>query len=346
MFIDETKIHVEGGGGGSGCVAFRREKYVPRGGPSGGDGGDGGSVILRVSTNVSTLNGFRYKHHFRATRGNHGEGSNRHGRNGVDVYVEVPPGTVVMNDDKLLQLAELLKDGQTWVAAKGGQGGKGNARFKSSVNQAPRFAQDGESGEARWIRLELKLLADVGLVGFPNAGKSSLLARISAARPRVAGYPFTTINPVLGVVEGDGYETFVMADIPGIIEGAHLGQGLGTRFLRHLERTRVLIHMVDLSPDSGRDPVQDLEIIEAEIREYSEELATRTCLLAFNKMDLAPPDELMQRLRLRAKEKGLPWMEISTATGAGLQDLVRAVFRKLREVDAAAETGEDTTEGA
>jgi len=340
MFIDESKIHVEGGGGGNGCIAFRREKFVPRGGPSGGDGGDGGSVILRVSSNVSTLNGFRFKHHFRATRGTHGEGSNRHGRNGADVYVAVPPGTVIMDDDKVLQLAELIEDGQTWVAASGGRGGRGNARFKSSVNQAPRFAQEGEPGEARWIRMELKLLADVGLVGFPNAGKSSLLARISAARPRVAGYPFTTLNPVLGVVQGDGYETFVMADIPGIIEGAHLGLGLGTRFLRHLERNRVLVHMVDLSPDSGRDPVQGLEVIEAEIREYSQELAARPCLLAFNKMDLMPPDALLQRLRRRAEEKGLPWIEISTATGAGLQELIRAVFRMLREVD------EDAAEGA
>ena len=337
MFIDESKIHVEGGGGGNGCIAFRREKFVPRGGPSGGDGGDGGSVILRVSTNMSTLNAFRYKHHFRATRGSHGEGSNRHGRNGNDLYVEVPPGTVLMDDDKVLQLAELLEDGQTWVAAQGGHGGRGNARFKSSVNQAPRISEDGKPGEARWIRMELKLLADVGLVGFPNAGKSSLLARISAARPRVAGYPFTTINPVLGVVEGDGYQTFVMADIPGLIEGAHLGQGLGMRFLRHLERTRVLVHVVDLSPDSDRDPVQDLDIIEAEIREYSQELATRPCLLAFNKMDLAPPDALRQRLRTRAGEKGLPWMEISAATGAGLEELTRKVFHMLNEVDVAAE---------
>jgi GTP-binding protein len=339
MFIDEAKIHVEGGGGGNGCIAFRREKYVPKGGPSGGDGGDGGSVILRVGRSTSTLNAFRYKQHFRAQRGAHGEGSNRHGRNGEDLVVDVPAGTVVLDDDRTLQLAELLEEGQTWVAARGGRGGRGNARFKSSVNQAPRIAQDGEPGEARWIRMELKLLADVGLVGFPNAGKSSLLARVSAARPRVADYPFTTLHPVLGVVETDGHQTFLMADIPGLLEGAHAGHGLGTRFLRHVERTRVLVHVVDLSPDSGRDPVQDLEVIEEEIRQYSEDLSLRPCLLAFNKMDLKPPQELLERLRRRADEKRLPWFEISTVTGAGLEELVRCAFRTLQQVDAEGTTG-------
>jgi GTP-binding protein len=286
---------------------------------------------------MSTLNAFRYKHHFRARRGAHGEGSNRHGRSGGDLHVDVPAGTVVLDDDKVLQLAELLKEGQTWVAARGGRGGKGNARFKNSVNQAPRIAEDGQPGEARWIRMELKLLADVGLVGFPNAGKSSLLRRISAARPRVAGYPFTTVHPVLGVVEAGDLETFVVADIPGLIEGAHQGLGLGTRFLRHLERTRVLVHVVDLSPDTARDPVEDLEVIEGEIREYSQDLATRPCLLAFNKMDLSPPPALMERLRERSREKGQGWVEISTVTGTGLPDLVQEVYRTLQEVDGCGE---------
>jgi GTP-binding protein len=336
MFIDASKIYVEGGGGGNGCIAFRREKYVPRGGPSGGDGGDGGSVILRVNRGMTTLNAFRHKHHYRAKRGTHGEGSNRHGRNGAHLYVDVPPGTVVHDADGVLDLAELMEDGQTWVAAKGGRGGRGNARFTSSVNQAPRIAEDGTEGEARWIRLELKLLADVGLVGFPNAGKSSLLARISAARPRVADYPFTTLNPVLGVVEAGDLDSFVVADIPGLIEGAHKGQGLGTRFLRHLERTRVLVHVVDLGPDSGRDPVEDLDVIRDELVQYSPALAERPCLMAFNKMDLAPPQEILDRLRTRCRDEGLEWVEISAATGEGLAALVGLVYRTLQEVDEAA----------
>ena len=334
MFLDESKIYVEGGRGGNGCVAFRREKFVPRGGPSGGDGGRGGSVILRVSPGMNTLSAFRYRHHFRSARGSHGEGSNRHGRGGADLVVDVPAGTVVVDADGVETLADLVEKGQTWRAARGGRGGRGNARFATSVNQAPRTSEDGEPGENRWIRLQLKLLADVGLVGFPNAGKSSLLARMSAARPRVADYPFTTLTPVLGVVSVDESFAFVMADIPGLIEGAHQGQGLGTRFLRHVERTRVLVHVVDLSPDTARDPIEDLEIIGHELEEYSPALAGRPRIVALNKMDLRPDPGVLQRLHARCAEAGQVALEISAATGQGLDRLVENVARLLQEQDA------------
>lgn len=337
MFIDEAKIYVQGGAGGNGCIAFRREKFVPRGGPAGGDGGDGGSVILRAAPGMSTLSAFRYRQHFRARRGAHGEGSQRHGRKGDQLHVDVPPGTAVLDDDRIQVLTDLVEEGQTWVAACGGAGGRGNARFATSTRQAPRFAEDGLPGEARWIRLELRVLADVGLVGFPNAGKSSLIARVSAARPRIGDYPFTTLSPVLGVVELGFDTSFVVADIPGLIEGAHRGQGLGHRFLRHLRRTRVLVHVVDLSPDTGRDPAKDLDVIEAELRAYSPELLGRPRIVALNKIDLGPDRAVLERLNAKAREAGQVCLEVSAATGAGLDRLVHEMARALREVrDAAA----------
>ncbi|MGD8375485.1 MAG: GTPase ObgE [Acidobacteriota bacterium] len=331
MFIDEAKIYVQGGRGGNGCIAFRREKFVPRGGPSGGDGGDGGAVILRTTAGMSTLAAFRRKQHFRAARGAHGEGSRRHGRQGADLVVDVPPGTAVLTDDRSQILADLVRDGETWVAARGGQGGRGNARFATSTRQAPRIAEDGTTGEERWLRLELRVLADVGLVGLPNAGKSSLIARISAARPRIADYPFTTTSPVLGVVEMDLDTSFVVADIPGLIEGAHRGQGLGHRFLRHLRRTRVLVHVVDPCPTSGHDPAEDLGVIEQELREYSADLVARPRLVALNKMDLGPDPALVARLRRRVEAAGRTCVEVSAASGQGLDRLVREMARILRE---------------
>ena len=331
MFIDQTKIWVEAGAGGNGCVAFRREKFVPKGGPAGGDGGKGGSVIFRVRPGMSTLAPFRHQQHFRAKRGGHGEGSQRHGRGAEDLLVDVPPGTMVMNDDRTQILADLTSETDTWVAAKGGKGGRGNARFATSTRQAPRISEDGQRGESRWLRLELRVLADVGLVGFPNGGKSTLISRISQARPRVADYPFTTMEPVLGVVE-IGFDTsFVVADIPGIIEGAHAGHGLGTRFLRHLERTRALVHVVDLSPDTGRDPLSDLEVIDTELRAYSPTLAERPCLVALNKIDLAPDADLLRRLREQAEAAGHRCLEISAFTGAGVAELVAAMIEALAD---------------
>jgi GTP-binding protein len=282
---------------------------------------------------MSTLSAFRHRQHFRAKRGSHGEGSNRHGRNSSDLYVEVPLGTAVLDDDRVQLLADLVKEGDSWVAVQGGRGGRGNARFATSIRQAPRIAEDGTPGESRWLRLELRVLADVGLVGFPNAGKSSLISRISAARPKVADYPFTTLSPVLGVVDLDVDASFVVADIPGLIEGAHEGQGLGTRFLRHLRRTRVLVHVVDLSPDTGRDPVADLSVIDEEIAAYSAELAARPRIVALNKLDLRPDSDLLERLHARCREEGRTCLEISAATGLGLEALTGEMARTLAEVD-------------
>jgi GTP-binding protein len=306
MFVDEVDIHVEAGSGGRGCLAFRREKRVPRGGPSGGDGGPGGSIYIVASAHTNTLINFRFHPEFSADRGGHGEGSNRTGRAGNDLVLEVPIGTLVFEktgdaDDPQRLLADLAEEGQRVLVAHGGRGGLGNARFATSTNRAPRKVQPGEAGEIKDLRLELKLLADVGLVGFPNAGKSTLISRISAARPKIADYPFTTLTPNLGVVSLSDDRSFVVADVPGLIEGAHRGLGLGHRFLRHLERTKALVHVVDVSGASGRDPVADLDTVRRELELFRPEFAGRPEMVAANKIDELDDDARVTALAKRAK---------------------------------------------
>src|SRR5712691_11020461 len=334
MFIDEAKITVKGGDGGHGCIAFRREKYVPKGGPSGGDGGSGGSVYLISDPHANTLLKFRFNHTFRAERGRHGEGSNRHGRSGSDLDVSVPIGTVVHDDETGEELHDFTKPGERVLIAKGGRGGHGNAHFASSVNRVPHKAQDGAPGEEKTLRLELKLLADVGLVGYPNVGKSTLISRISAARPKIAEYPFTTLEPHLGVVSVDTDKSFVVADIPGLIEGAHLGHGLGIQFLRHIERTRLLAHLVDVSESSGREPVEDFEIIMKELAAFSQDLAAKPMLLVATKIDVAQDPARVESLRSLAAERGLPFYAISSVTGEGLEQLRYAMAERVLETAA------------
>ena len=328
MFIDEAKITVKAGNGGHGCIAFRREKFVPKGGPSGGDGGTGGSIYLVTDTHENTLLKFRFNHVFRADRGRHGEGSNKHGRNGENMEIPVAIGTVVYDDETGEVLHDLSKDGERVLVAQGGRGGHGNAHFATSVNRVPHKAQDGRAGEEKTLRLELKLLADVGLVGYPNVGKSTLISRISAARPKIADYPFTTLEPHLGVVSYDTYNSFVVADIPGLIEGAHLGHGLGTQFLRHIERTRVLLHLIDMSEMSERDPVDEFHAIESEMAEYNPDLTRKPKIIVAAKMDSAV-DKKVKKLERWCKKNDLELIRISSITGEGLEDLKHAVVRKL-----------------
>jgi len=329
MFIDKAKIYVRGGDGGNGIVAFRRAKFEPHGGPSGGDGGDGGSVILRVEKSLSTLLDFHYRSHFRAERGQHGEGSNRHGASGADLVLAVPPGTVVRDAETGAILADLVTPGDEFVAARGGRGGRGNARFKGSMRQAPRFAEKGEPGQERWLILELKLIADVGLVGFPNAGKSTILSRISAARPEIAPYPFTTTEPVLGVCQlGEG-RSLVVADVPGLIGGAHAGAGLGLEFLRHLERTRVLIHVLDAGGTEGRNPLDDFRQIRTELALYGAGLAERPFVIALNKMDLPEAQNMLPQLR-EALAGRAPLFPVSGVTGEGLKELLEASWQLVQ----------------
>ncbi|HUI42579.1 MAG TPA: GTPase ObgE [Terriglobia bacterium] len=332
MFIDEASIRVAGGGGGNGCVAFRREKYVPRGGPSGGDGGHGGSVYLESNHHLNTLLQFRYKREFTAERGRHGEGSNRHGRDGEDLVLALPAGTVVYDEASGEKLFDFDTPGERYLAARGGRGGRGNARFATSTHQAPRRAHPGRPGEERALRLELKLLADVGLVGFPNVGKSTLISRLSAARPRIADYPFTTLEPCLGVVALDLERSFVMADIPGLIAGAHEGKGLGIRFLKHIERTRLLVHLIDVAEESGRDPVDDYCVILAELESFSPAVAAKPMLLVASRADAAGDGARLETLRRFARERGEPLYEISGVTGQGLEDLKRAIWIKLEQI--------------
>jgi GTP-binding protein len=336
MFVDEVDIHVEAGHGGRGCLAFRREKFVPRGGPSGGDGGHGGSVFVFASPHTNTLINFRFHPEFSAERGEHGMGSNCTGHGGADLELAVPVGTLVYEKttdpaQPLVLLADLAEAGQRVLVARGGRGGLGNARFASSTNRAPRKVQPGEDGEIKDLRLEMKLLADVGLVGFPNAGKSTLIARISAARPKIADYPFTTLTPNLGVVQLSGDRSFVVADVPGLIEGAHRGQGLGHQFLRHLERTKVLVHLVDVSGASGRDPVEDLETVRRELTLFQPGFASRPQLVAANKMDAVDPRDAahVQDLERHASKLGLPFFRISAVTGAGVPELLEAIWPHL-----------------
>ncbi|MBZ5593267.1 MAG: GTPase ObgE [Acidobacteriia bacterium] len=329
MFIDEAKIYVKAGDGGNGCLAFRREKYVPRGGPSGGDGGRGGDVSMVASEHVNTLLHFRFNPEHKAQRGRHGEGSNCTGQDGKPIELEVPVGTVVYDADSGEKLYDFTHAGERFLVARGGKGGRGNARFATATHQAPTEHEPGKPGVERRLRLELKLLADVGLVGFPNAGKSTLISRISAARPKIADYPFTTLEPNLGVVKMDDFRSFVVADIPGLIEGAHLGHGLGTQFLRHIERTKLLVHMVDVSEATGREPVEDFETVMRELASFSEDLARKPMLLVASKMDAAQNAERVASIKRLAAERGLPYFEISSVTGLGLEALKYAIAERV-----------------
>jgi GTP-binding protein len=335
MFIDEAKIQVRAGNGGNGCMAFRREKFVPRGGPSGGDGGKGGDVIMESSERHNTLVHFRFNPEYKAERGRHGEGSNRTGREGADVILKVPVGTIVCDDSTCERVHDFSHADDRIVVARGGRGGRGNARFATSTHQAPRECEAGFPGEERTLRLELKLLADVGLVGYPNAGKSTLISRISAARPKIADYPFTTLQPNLGVVvvgEEPSAVSFVVADIPGLIEGAHTGAGLGTQFLRHIERTRLLVHLVDVSDSSGRpDPAKDYAVITNELASFGAGLEQKPVLVVASKMDVANQDKLARLRRYCTKHK-LPLYPISAVTGEGIDKLTHAIAKKVMQV--------------
>ncbi len=328
LFFDEAKIFVQAGNGGNGCVSFRREKFVPMGGPDGGHGGRGASVILAVNPRLNTLLSFRKRIHYRAERGANGEGKKKQGKSGTDLMIDVPPGTVVRDASSGELIADLVGANDRTVVARGGRGGRGNSAFASSTNQAPRFSEKGEEGEERWITLELKLLADVGIIGIPNAGKSTLLASVTAARPKIADYAFTTIIPNLGVAIVDDRE-IVLADIPGLIEGAHLGAGLGDKFLRHIERTRVLIHLLDGSLD---DPLSAFDTINRELAEYDPHLADKPQIVALNKMDLPEAQARWQRVQKAIAKKKLPAYAISAATGQGVQEVLRAAAAKLQEI--------------
>jgi GTP-binding protein len=335
VFVDEAKIYVKAGDGGNGCVAFRREKFVPRGGPSGGDGGHGGSIYLEANPHDNTLLRYRYNREFKADRGRHGEGSNCSGHAGADMVLLVPVGTVVTVQETGEQLADLTKPGQRILLAQGGRGGRGNQHFAKPWHQAPRESEEGQLGQERHLRFELKLLADVGLVGFPNVGKSTLISRISAARPKIADYPFTTLEPGLGVVSADGApgksmgRSFVVADLPGLIEGAHTGVGLGTRFLRHIERTRLVAHLIDTSDASDRDPVHDFEIISGELAAFSEKLAAKSVIVVATKLDATTDRTRLEKLRDFCAARGLEFHDISSASGEGIPQLVRAMADAL-----------------
>ena len=329
MFIDRAKIRIKAGDGGNGVTAFRREKFVPRGGPSGGDGGVGGNVWLEADEGFNTLLHLRYNPEHKAERGRHGEGSNRHGKAGEDAVVKVPVGTQVINTENAEMVFDFTEAGQRFLAAKGGKGGWGNAHFATPTRRAPKFHYTGRPGEEKELQLELKLIADVGLVGFPNAGKSTLISVISAAKPKIADYPFTTLEPNLGVVDLGDYKTFVVADIPGLIEGASEGAGLGDRFLRHVERTKLILHLVDVSSLSGRDPVEDYEIINRELANYDANLATRPQIVVATKIDALDEPERLERLKERAEKDGKEFLQVSSVANIGLKDLVFTVAKEL-----------------
>lgn len=336
MFVDEVDILVESGAGGAGSMSFRREKFVPRGGPDGGDGGKGGSVYAVASPHLNTLISYRFNREFHARRGGHGQGANRTGRDAEDLELEVPVGTLIYEQpaepgaDPIL-IGDLVQSGQRVLLAKGGIGGRGNARFVSSTNRAPRRFEEGLPGETRQLQLHLKLLADVGLVGFPNAGKSTLISRISAARPKIADYPFTTLTPNLGVVSLTDNRSFVVADVPGLIKGAHEGRGLGDRFLKHLDRTKVLVHLVDVSGASGRDPVEDFEVIRRELAHFNAEMASKPQIVTATKMDAVVDAGTVDRLEAHVVALDLPFLRISAVTGQGLDALLELIWKHLSE---------------
>jgi len=345
MFIDEVTIHLKAGDGGAGCLSFRREAHVPKGGPDGGDGGHGGNVVLYADPRISSLMDYRFKHHFKAPRGTHGKGSKLDGARGEDLRLRVPVGTIVRDADTGDQIADLVYPDQDVVVAEGGYGGRGNPHFVTATRRAPAFAELGEPGEERNVTLELKLLADAALVGMPSVGKSSLIARMSAARPKIADYPFTTIVPNLGVVKS-GDKSFVLADIPGLIEGASEGKGLGHDFLRHIERSALILHVVDLSGGyEGRDPVEDYRIIAAELAAHTDDLAQRPVIVIGNKADAEGAAERSENMRAFCEENGLPYFEVSAATGQGIDSLERAVATRVyEEREQAALTDEETPE--
>lgn len=341
MFVDEVLIHIKAGAGGDGAVSFRREKHVPRGGPDGGDGGRGGSVVMVADPMLTTLIDFRFKREYKADRGVNGSGNNKSGKHGQDIELRVPVGTQVTDSKTGDVVADVVRPDQRAIVAKGGQGGRGNAVFVSSTHQTPRFAEKGEPAEERDLRLELKMLADVGLIGFPNVGKSTLIAKISAAKPKIADYPFTTLVPNLGVVAVEPGKSFVVADIPGLIEGASEGQGLGHQFLRHIERTRLLVHLVDVSGLTMREPAEDFAVINRELAAYSTQLAERTQIVALNKADMPGAREIVPALRSSLEAQGYPVYEISALTGEGVQPLVYGMWEALQEIPVPAPEAEE-----
>jgi GTPase len=343
MFVDQVRVYVKAGDGGNGLVAYRREKYVPLGGPAGGDGGDGGDVVFKVDEGLNTLMDFRYNRHFKAKRGENGMSKNQHGKNASPLVVSVPPGTTVIDEDTDQVIADLIVHGQEAIIARGGRGGRGNSRFATPRNPAPDFAENGEPGQERNIKVELKLIADVGLVGFPSVGKSTFLSVVSAARPKIADYHFTTLAPNLGVVDtGDG-RSFVLADLPGLIEGAHEGVGLGHQFLRHVERTRVIIHVIDMAGTEGRDPFDDYEKINNELKEYDEKLLRRPQVIAANKMDMPEAEENLKKFKEQLNDE-VPIFAISTLTKSGLRDLLYTVADLLEKIPKYTEETEDIDE--
>ncbi|UCG47440.1 MAG: GTPase ObgE [Phycisphaerales bacterium] len=342
MFIDQAKIWVKAGDGGHGCVSFRREKFIPKGGPDGGDGGKGGDVYFEAVGNLDTLLDFAGKHHWQAQNGRPGSGANKHGASGEDLTIRVPPGTLIYDTDLDLLLKDINEVGAKVRVCRAGRGGKGNKAFATATNQTPRYAEPGKPGQERNLRLELKLIADVGLVGMPNAGKSTLISRCSAARPKIADYPFTTIEPVLGIVELPGFRRFVMADIPGLIEGAHAGAGLGHEFLRHIERTTLLVHILDIMPPDGSDPVENYRAIMNELRLHSRVLSQKAEVVVLNKIDLDPDGKIVEDLKRRLKKDV---HTISAVTGQGVRDLTEALWQKVKEMKGPAPPAEEMRNG-
>jgi len=336
-FVDQAKFYIKAGDGGNGCVSFRREKYVPKGGPNGGDGGKGGDVIIRAITGKSSLIDFKYRSHFKAERGMHGQGKDMHGKKGKNCVMEVPVGSILKDAESGEVLVDLVEDGQEFIAAAGGSGGLGNAHFASGANRTPRFAGSGEAGEEKWLKIELKLIADVGLVGLPNAGKSSLLAKLSAANPKVAEYPFTTLEPQLGVLQFRYHDPYIIADIPGLIEGAHEGIGLGYSFLRHIERTSVILHIVDISVDNH---LENYKIIEDELSQYKIGLASRVQFIILNKIDLVDPDMVLE-IDQSFQKMGITTLCISTVTGEGIEELKESLSEVLDRITSANKKQED-----